>query len=161
MGKNQRVVDRLARLISNAARPPGPCVRTFIRPNCASTSPPMGTAWSHAPRIAFPATWLHIPVPRRPARGADTRGPRRYVGFYKDVHGPPMTFACRSSSEKKKCHLGVLSPCASCFFDSPCLFIRAQTHTITHLELSARPFVTPLALTRQALHHAHPRMIIA
>lgn len=101
MGKNQRVVDRLARLISNAARPPGPCVRTFIRPNCASTSPPVGTAWSHAPRIAFPATWLHIPVPRRPARGADTRGPRRYVGFYKDVHGPPMTFACRSSSEKK------------------------------------------------------------
>lgn len=161
MGKNQRVVDRLARLISNAARPPGPCVRTFIRPNCASTSPSVGTAWSHAPRIAFPATWLHIPVPRRPARGADTRGPRRYVGFYKDVHGPPMTFACRSSSEKKKCHLGVLSPCASCFFDSPCLFIRAQTHTITHLELSARPFVTPLALTRQALHHAHPRMIIA
>ena len=160
MGKNQRVVDLIARLIANSARPPGRSVMTLNPPNCSSTSPPVGTAWSHAPRIAFPATWLHIPVPRRPARGADTRGPRRYVGFYKDVHGPPMTFACRSSSEKK-CHLGVLSPCASCFFDSPCLFIRAQTHTITHLELSTRPFVTPLALTRQALHHAHPRMIIA
>ena len=159
MGKNQRVVDRLARLISNAARPPGPCVRTFIRPNCASTSPPVGTAWSHAPRIAFPATWLHIPVPRRPARGADTRGPRRYVGFYKDVHGPNLTLASRSRSEKKV-HLARSAPRASCFFDSPCLFIRAQTHTITHLELSTRPFVTPLALTRQTLNTSHPRMII-
>ena len=61
--KDQRAVDRLARLISNAARPPGPCVRTFIRPNrasplSASTSPPVGTAWSHAPRIGFLATWL-------------------------------------------------------------------------------------------------------